>query len=503
MTSDSPKILIVEDEQVVALDLERSLTGLGYEIVGIADNGRQAVRIAVETGPDLVLMDVRLRGPMDGIAAATEIRRRCQVPVVFTTAYTNDETIERAKASGPFGFLVKPYRTKELNATIAMALHQHRVAQEVVASRTWLGTILDSIRDGVVATDPEGRVRYVNPAAEGLLGWSADEAAGKPVEEVYDFTDLDGQPLPERPLRRVLSGGEVPAATRVVLVTRDGRRLPVEISPSAIRDERGALAGAVTVVHDVSDRLRIESAEAEERRRMERYVESTEQALAETRVELRGLAASVMNAQEEAGRRIARELHDDFSQRLALLELEAYRLGLEAIPGEVSTGLERIGERAAQLSADLRVLSHRLHPSILENLGLPAAIGALADDFRRLGAEIEYEERELGARVPEQAAIGLYRITQEALANAAKHASGAPLRIDLVQEGDELELRVRDSGPGFDFESARHAGGIGLLGMEERARLAGGTLDVRSRPGGPTTIVARVPVRSAALDESR
>jgi PAS domain S-box-containing protein len=492
MTTESPKILIVEDEQVVALDLERSLSGLGYRIVGVADNGRQAVQLAEANQPDLVLMDVRLRGPMDGITAAHEIRRRCQAPVVYTTAYTNDETIERAKASAPFGFLVKPYRTKELNATIAMALHQHRVAQEVIAGRTWLGTILDGIRDCVVATDAEGRLRYLNPAAERLLGWRGDEASDKPIEEVYELTDLEGRPLAARPLRRVLAGDESATSERAMLLGRDGRRVPVEISATLVRDARGEPSSAVSVFHDISDRLRIERAEAEERRRMAERVESTERALTETRGELRGLAASVMNAQEEAGRRIARELHDDFSQRLALLELEAYRLGLEAIPGEVSSGLERIGERAAQLSADLRVLSHRLHPSILENLGLAAAIGALADDFRRQEMEITYDEPRLAGRVPDEAAIGLYRIAQEALANAAKHAPGAPIEIALVEGPEELELRVRDEGPGFDPEAARRHGGLGLLGMKERARLAGGTIDIRSRPGGPTTIVARV-----------
>jgi len=134
----SERILVAEDEQVVAMDLQRSLTGLGYVVAGIAESGRQAVRMAGEMHPDLVLMDVKLRGKMDGIAAAEEIRRRWQIPVVYTTAYSSDETIERAKATGPLGFLVKPFRTGELHASIAMALNQHRLAREVLASRAWL-----------------------------------------------------------------------------------------------------------------------------------------------------------------------------------------------------------------------------------------------------------------------------------------------------------------------------------------------------------------------------
>ena len=126
-TSDRCRILIAEDEQVVALDVESGLDELGYEVVGIVSSGQEAIQLAQETCPDLVLMDIQLDGPIDGIAAADEIRRRWQIPVVFITASAGAEIVSRAKTVGPCGYLTKPFRTKELNATVAVALERRRL----------------------------------------------------------------------------------------------------------------------------------------------------------------------------------------------------------------------------------------------------------------------------------------------------------------------------------------------------------------------------------------
>ena len=160
-----PKILVVEDEQVTALDLQRSLTGLGYEVTAVTHSGQKALQLTEQFCPDLVLMDIQLKGTVDGISAANQIRDRWQIPVVFVTANANNETLARAQATGAYGYLVKPFRPRELNATILVALHQHRLARELFAESSWLMTILKSLSDGVIATDAEGRVRYLNPVA--------------------------------------------------------------------------------------------------------------------------------------------------------------------------------------------------------------------------------------------------------------------------------------------------------------------------------------------------
>ncbi len=123
------RILIVEDEHIVAMDLERSLVNLGFHVVGTADRAAEAIQLAAEKSPDLVLMDIRLPGSMSGIDAAEAIRQRWRIPVVFATAYADEDTVSQATDAGPYGYITKPFRTKELKATIVVALNQHRLSQ--------------------------------------------------------------------------------------------------------------------------------------------------------------------------------------------------------------------------------------------------------------------------------------------------------------------------------------------------------------------------------------
>jgi len=190
--TDHAKVLVVEDEQIVAMDVRSQLCGLGYEVVGIATTGKEALRFCEERHPDLVLMDIQLQGPRDGIATASEVRRRWQIPVVFMTAFAGEETLSRAKLSAPYGYLTKPFQARHLSATISIALQQHRLTREMFREHGWLRMLLTSMSDGVIATDVQGRVTFVNPAAEDLIGWTLPEAAGRPIEEVYRLSREDG-----------------------------------------------------------------------------------------------------------------------------------------------------------------------------------------------------------------------------------------------------------------------------------------------------------------------
>lgn len=125
------RILIVEDEIIIARELEARLLGLGYEVVGIASSGREAIALVEQTQPQLVLMDINLQGDMDGIEAAADLQRRGSVPVVYLTAFADDRTLERAKITGPFGYLVKPFAERELRANIEMAIYKHRLEDEL------------------------------------------------------------------------------------------------------------------------------------------------------------------------------------------------------------------------------------------------------------------------------------------------------------------------------------------------------------------------------------
>jgi two-component system CheB/CheR fusion protein len=202
----------------------------------------------------------------------------------------------------------------------------------------------------------------------------------------------------------------------------------------------------------------------------------------------------LFTSHEEERRRVARELHDDISQQLAMLanDLEQLRQNIPSTEAEMRKRLEALREAAAALSDELRRISHALHPSILEDLGLPVALRSLVAEFaEREGMPSNFTHRNVPDVLSREVSATLYRITQEALRNVAKHAGRTHVRVSLLAKGSVLRLTVRDLGEGFDPSESR---GLGLISMEERARLVGGSFRISSALGEGTTVQVQVPV---------
>ena len=483
------RILIVEDEGVVAMDIENSLHELGYVVTSVADSAEEALLHAQHEHPDVVLMDIQLRSEKDGVWAADQIRKHWGTPVIFITANTNSDTLARAKASGPYGFLNKPFRPKELDAAVSIALNQHQLTKALFAERSWFSTTMCSLTDGVIATDPDGRVRFINPAAERMTGWVKAEALGRSIEEIYPLSTMGGEPLTQCQLRKAIHVRESIPKRRFLLATKNGRSLPVEDAASPIL-EQGQILGAVTTFVEISAILRAEQEVQERQDELQAKVNLTSQALGETREELRALSQHLLVAQEEERGRIARELHDDFGQRVALLSWKVSELP-ELVPEAAQPKIKAVREDLQDLGRELREISHRLHPSVLADLGLAEALHSLTDEYERLGLSIEIQVKHLPP-VPLDTATSLYRIAQEALQNVVKHAPGARVCLKVFQTPNQLLLHLRDNGPGVSVQQVRGRGGLGLISMQERARLAGGSLQLLSRPGEGTTVMVRV-----------
>lgn len=230
-----PTILVVEDENVVAMDLVSSLEKLGYRIAGVADTGERAIALARSKAPGIVLMDIHLRGEMDGIAAAQRIQDEMFVPVVFLTAYSDEPTLARARITQPFGYVLKPFEDREIEVAIQMATFRHSMERALRASEQRLDAILGAIGDAVVATDSEQRITFLNGAAERLLGWSAQRARGRLLTDVLRIS---------------------PAAEGVLHLARGAASVPVEIVESPVPEGSSPAGGRVTVIRDLSERLR-------------------------------------------------------------------------------------------------------------------------------------------------------------------------------------------------------------------------------------------------------
>jgi len=248
-----PTLLVVEDEAVVAMDLDGQLHDMGYRVCGRVDNGRDAIERARVERPDLILMDIVLKGDLDGIDAAAEIGRELHIPVLFLSAYSDDETVERAAAAWPYGYLTKPFQNRELRAGIEVALRKAEVERRLRESERWLAAVLRGVGDAVIATDAVGRVGLANPAAERLLG--LHDLPGRLASDVVHLHEPDGHAaLSLAPDPAHAAGRDLPASRAALLVAHDGARIPVDYTVGTIADEAGRLAGLAIVLHDVRER---------------------------------------------------------------------------------------------------------------------------------------------------------------------------------------------------------------------------------------------------------
>lgn len=249
------RILIVEDENIVALDIKNRLKNLGYAVAGWATTGQDAIDQAARTTPDLILMDIRLRGELDGITAAEQINAQLGIPVIYLTAYSDEATLQRAKVTGPYGYLLKPFEDRDLHTTIAMALYRHKIEQELKDNQQWLRTTLNSIGDAVIATDANGRIKFMNPVAEALTGFTQADATGREAQEVFRI--INGhthQSCPSPILLAMETGHAVELEENTYLLTRDGRAIAIDDSAAPIRNDHDQIEGVVLVFRDITTR---------------------------------------------------------------------------------------------------------------------------------------------------------------------------------------------------------------------------------------------------------
>ncbi|MCH7689756.1 MAG: response regulator [candidate division Zixibacteria bacterium] len=249
-----PRILVVEDEATIALDLKHRLERLGYEVPSTVANGRDAIRLIKEELPDIILMDILLPGDIDGIETASLIKKEFDIPIVFMSAISDTATIDRAKSAAPAAYLLKPYKDREIKTTIEISLHRHILEAELRSNRIWLQTVLWSIGDAVIASDCQNQVVFMNPAAEMLTGHNADNSIGKPIKDVLKLIDENTGQHFEYPTRKRLEESDDYELTRnFKLINKSGNGIPIEITIDSMKDKRGGFIGCVSVFRDITN----------------------------------------------------------------------------------------------------------------------------------------------------------------------------------------------------------------------------------------------------------
>jgi PAS domain S-box-containing protein len=325
--------------------------------------------------------------------------------------------------------------------------------------------------------DLDVRPRYLNPGGMRLVG--LDDLKGVRFKdfffpEEWPFIKLELVP-------RVLRDSRTNFEIRLRHF-KTGEPIWVFCDVFRIFDTRGIHVGWATVSVDVTQRKRAEDA------------------LRESRQELRALAGRLINAQEQERKRISRELHDDLSQELACLAFDTGGLLMPlSSEDKIREQLLKLRTRIAELSQHVREISHRLHPSILDDLGLTAALNHLCEDFSaREGIKVQFTSEAVPRAIPVEVAACLYRVAQEAMHNVLKHAQTGYVRMKLSGDSGGIHLSIQDTGVGFDSENLRRPG-LGIVSMKERVLLVHGEFSIHSKPGQGTEVRVFVPLPRESL----
>ncbi|TQD27634.1 response regulator [Methanolobus vulcani] len=253
------KIMIVEDEKIVALDIKDSLEHFGYSVPYMADSGEDAIKFIDQCRPDLILMDIVLKGKMDGIETAGTIHKNYGIPVIYLTAYSDEKTLQRAKLTEPFGHILKPFDERELRTNIEIALYKREKEKEKQFNHeNCINSLLDNIGDAVISTDMNGNIKYINPLAEALTGYTKKEALGRRINEVFRVV-CEGDKDVGDPTRKVFrEGAFFGLEENTTLISKENTRIPLDIIGSPVTNKRSEIIGAVIIFYDITERKEIE-----------------------------------------------------------------------------------------------------------------------------------------------------------------------------------------------------------------------------------------------------
>jgi signal transduction histidine kinase len=367
---------------------------------------------------------------------------------------------------------------------VEIAARERHLRDESDSQRALLETVLNQMPAGVViARAPSGEVFLANNEAERILKQPVRQLRNIEEYANYHLIRPDGSAyrLDDLPLARSVLRGEVILKEEATYQDPDGRFRVLLINSAPVRDETGKIIAGVAAFQDITD-LRL----------------AQEELLRQSENVIHHLTGKLMSAQEEERSRIARDLHDDVCQRLALLSMEVEQAKRDS-NGRVSAmkNLEEIRKHCSEIAGDLQSLSHELHSSKLDYLGIVAAIRAFCREFSsQHGVSIDFTEHDVPTHLPKDVSLCLFRVTQEALHNALKYSGVRQFKVELSATPTEVQLQVTDLGAGFDVLAAETNRGLGLVSMQERVHLAHGRFSVESKPGAGTRIRAVVPLLS-------
>ena len=254
------RILVVEDELIVAMELKNRLGDLGYSVCGSTASGEEAIKLAAEQHPDIILMDINIKGAYDGIQAAEIIKNDFDIPIIFITAFADPQTLERAKITEPYGYIIKPFEERELHTSIEIAVYKHNIEKRLKNSERKLAITLKSIGDGVIAADKNGIVNYLNRAAEKLTCTSFNDAVGKSIFEIFHLKEESAYDSMNAALKDLINSGLTKDFSGMATMKcKQETERDIEASVASIINEKKIIEGIVVCFRDITERKKMEN----------------------------------------------------------------------------------------------------------------------------------------------------------------------------------------------------------------------------------------------------
>jgi diguanylate cyclase (GGDEF)-like protein/PAS domain S-box-containing protein len=254
------KILVVEDEKILASNIRKSLQKLGYSVPETTDSGEEAIKKVAETNPNLVLIDICLTGEIDGEQTADIIQNHFHVPILYLTKHSEYTKLHKKRPTEPFSYITKPFLERDLYIAVEMALYKHQIEKRLQEEKQRLVAIINSMGCAVVVTSANGCIQMMNPIAEDLTGWKQDEAFGKDLVEVVSLVNKNGEEVIKNLATHAIEAGEVlNLPENCILIAKDGTEIPIGDNVAPIRDHNGKTIGAVLIFQEITKRKQTEA----------------------------------------------------------------------------------------------------------------------------------------------------------------------------------------------------------------------------------------------------
>lgn len=460
----SNKVLIVEDDPIVGMHIERVLIKAKYEVLGLITNGVDAIEFVKKHETGLILMDVMLEGLYDGIETSIEINKIKNIPVIYLTGLNDNSTINRAKITFPYSFMSKPFAEMELLANVELTLFKHKYEITNQASQNLLSTILGEMESGVVVVDLDFRVKYVNNFVSKLLNIPSDILMDYVLGEDIKLSDINDELISIHELR--LLNAQKLESKLILYINFAGRKHPIN----------NIFITTANFFKAEDDQFLIMFADASLDLEMLKSSKLKEQ---------QKLAAQLEGVENERAR-ISRDLHDGIGQMLNVIKMKMSSLeSKEALNKEINDLLNQTIEETKKISNDLM-------PSKLRDFDLQSCLHQLCETFKGFGLAVDFnsnlKSKELGAHK-----INIYRIVQEAFNNSLKHSRAKKISLQIYKDNSNVQITIEDDGIGFDVNKVRvENSGLqshGLMNMQDRVNAMQGELDVSSDRQFGTSII--------------